>query len=854
MKRLVNTLLCSAATFVGSQAAQARQIAPPPSSVSQPPSPASPSDTRLAVPSDVTQSDTTGVTSASVADIVVTARRQNESLQNVPATVQAISGESLKKLNFTQFQDVAAVVPGLTLNNGNYASGGAPAPSIRGVSYDAVSSPSPTVDIYFNEIPTNASLVFQALYDVGGIEVLRGPQGTSRGRTAPSGAILISSRKPDLADTGGYISMLGTQKGSINGQAAVNVPLIADRLAIRLSGVVDQGQGNFVKSANGGVSPFRNTESGRASLAVAPFDGFDANIVYQYTNTRSRQYLQVVGNGAVGGFVATAPKAYNGPVILGGDRLSASEVPFFNNQRSHQITGAANLSVLGHKLSYVGGYVKTNTLARNTLDADNSYKGDYFQVLPGKGESQSHEIRLASDNKDSILSYAVGYFHSFSKNNLNGTTIGSYLPGAFGSPDSVPNPQLYNQTYTLGVGIENRGRYTEDSFYGTATLKVGSATELTGGIRYIISKQNAITNVVVTSGTLAAAVPVPCALAGLASAPYPGYCNIELNLNAPAGGGISDERDTPIVYSASLSHRFNDAILAYATVGSSWRRGGNNFFARNGENAPSLNALTFLQNETSTSYEAGLKTNFFNRRLRLNVAGFYQKFKNLNFTTQSIPYLSVDAAAVSVGSAAYNVAADATVRGFDADASFAITPLWSLGVTASYADGKVDNDLVPCRDGNLDGKPDTGTPTIAQFRAANLYISQCVTNQSVSRDPIWSATAQSEVRYPVGSSELYLRGLATYNPANPRRSIGYRVPAYTLINLYAGLRDETSRWDVGVFARNLFNKGVLLSRESASIGVGGQNATTFGDSGYNEASYTPPFEAGLSVRFAFGSR
>lgn len=854
MKRLMFTLLCSAATVVGSQAAQAQQATPSVGSDALATSSATTPNMTPATQGDGSQSDTTGVTDSAAADIVVTARRQSESLQNVPATVQAISGESIKKLNFTQFQDVAAVVPGLTLNTSGYNSGGAPAPSLRGVSYDATSSPSPTVDIYYNEVPTSANLVFQALYDIGGIEVLRGPQGTSRGRTAPSGAILLSTHKPDLADVGGYISMLGTQRGSINGQAALNLPLITDRVAIRLSGVVDQGQGNFVKSANGGVEPFRNTESGRASLALTPFDGFNANVVYQYTHTNSRQYLQVAGDGAVGGVVATAPAGYNGPVISGGDRLSSGEVPLFNNQRSHQLTGTANLSVLGHTLSYVGGYNKVDNNARNTVDTENSYTGDAFQVLPSVSQAQSHELRLASDNKNSFFSYAVGYFHSFSKGSLDGTTIGSYLPGAFGSPANLPDPKLFNPNYILGVAISNRTKNIEDSFYGTATLKLGSATELTGGVRYIISKQRAFTGVTVTSGTLAAAVPVPCALAGLAASPYAGYCNIALNLNAPAGGGSSDDRNTPIVYSASLSHRFNDQVLAYATVGSSWRRGGNNFFLTNGENAPSLSALTFLPNETSTSYEVGVKTNFFDRRLRLNVAGFYQKFKNLNFLTQSVPYLSSSAASVMVGSSSINVAADAVVKGFDADANFVITPLWSFGVTASYADGKVDHDVVPCRDGNLDGKPDSGTPTVAQFRAANEFIAQCVTNQSVSRDPIWSATAQSEIHYPVGSSEVYLRGLASYNPENSRRSVGYRVPGYTLVNLYAGLRAEDSRWDVGVFARNLFNKGVLLSREPANLGTGGQNATTFGDTGYAEATYTPPFEAGLSVRYSFGSR
>jgi len=276
MKGIVFALMCGGSLLVAPGMAAAQQAGGDVKPASQA-AEATPQAGSAGEATDVTgaQADTTGVNETNPGDIVVTARRQSENLQNVPSTVQAISGESVQKLNLTQFQDVAALVPGLTLGTGNFAAGGAPAPSIRGVSYDVGASPSPTVDIYFNEVPIDAATAFQAIYDLGGVEVLRGPQGTLRGRTAPSGAILLSTRKPDMTEVGGYVSMLGTEKGSINGQAALNVPLLTDKLAVRLSGVVDQSQGNFIRSANRGVNPYRNTESGRASIAFSPFDALD---------------------------------------------------------------------------------------------------------------------------------------------------------------------------------------------------------------------------------------------------------------------------------------------------------------------------------------------------------------------------------------------------------------------------------------------------------------------------------------------------------------------------------------------------------------------------------------------------
>lgn len=802
------------------------------------------------------EADTTGVTDNAPGDVVVTARRQSENLQNVPSTVQAISGESVQKLALTQFQDVASIVPGLSLGTGNLQSGLAPAPSIRGVSYDVAASPSPTVDLYVNEVPINAGVAFQTIYDLGGVEVLRGPQGTLRGRTAPSGAILLSTRKPDLHDVGGYASLLGTQKGSINGQGAINVPLIDDVLAVRVAGAIDQGDGNFVHSVSGGVSPFRNTESGRASVSLNPFEGFDAGVVYQYTHQNSRQYVQYEGQGASGGVLPTAPFGYNGPRIEAGDRATASEAPRFADQTTHQITGFANLSVLGHTLSYVGGYVEQGSHVRQAQDNANLVRGDYFQDLHTTSVAQSHELRLASDNRSGFLSYTAGYFHSYSRNSVIGVQPASFLPGAFGSPADVPDPGQFNPRFALDLNIASGGPSIEDSFFGNVTLRLGRRTELTGGVRYIRSKQDASTSVKLASGLIAQAIGLPCDLAGFPST-YPGYCDIPITLNQPVGGGVNNKVDKPVVYNVSLSHRFSDSILVYATIGSSWRRGGNNFFTNNAEHSPALDALLFLANETSTSYEVGLKTNFLDRRLRFNIAGFYQRFRNLNFQLQAVPYLSANGATVVAESSTFSTAADAEVKGFDADLSFAVTPNWSFGVTASYADGKVANDLIPCRDSNFDGVPDAGVVTVADFRARNLYIAQCVSNQSVSRDPLWSATAQSELRQPLGASEGYLRGLLSFYPENDRRNVGYRSPAYALVNLYAGVRAPEGQWDVGVFARNLFDTGVRLGREPVDVNPLGNTSALFGDgvnTGYREVVYTPPLEVGVSVRYAFGSR
>lgn len=137
----------------------------------------------------------------SLEEIIVTARRKDESIQDVPQVVDAVTPETLAKYNIQSFQDVAILVPGPTLSNDG--SGFAAKAAIRGANFEINSATSPTVAFYLNEAVLDANFLLQSMFDVGQIEVLRGPQGTLRGRSAPSGAITVTTHKADLSGFGG---------------------------------------------------------------------------------------------------------------------------------------------------------------------------------------------------------------------------------------------------------------------------------------------------------------------------------------------------------------------------------------------------------------------------------------------------------------------------------------------------------------------------------------------------------------------------------------------------------------------------------------------------------------------------
>src|SRR6202008_1744074 len=134
-------------------------------------------------------------------------------------SVHAGTADSLQKLNIKQFQDVQYVVPGLSLSA--TSQGYSSSASLRGVTYDVSSGAQPTVALYLNDAPVQANSLFQSLFDIGQIEILKGPQGTTRGVSAPSGAITVTTHKPDLSEFGGYADVTMTDIHGRNAQGAI---------------------------------------------------------------------------------------------------------------------------------------------------------------------------------------------------------------------------------------------------------------------------------------------------------------------------------------------------------------------------------------------------------------------------------------------------------------------------------------------------------------------------------------------------------------------------------------------------------------------------------------------------------
>jgi len=206
-------------------------------------------------------------------EIIVTARKREETLQKVPVAVSAFTGEGLRQKNITNIYDIAANVPGLAVRSGA-AERGTVDFFIRGQGSTANSPPS--VITYFGEAPAYTSLLGSDIefYDIGSVQVLKGPQGTLFGRSATGGAVLLGPQRP-TNKIEGYVTVRAGSYNMHELNGALNIPLIPDVLKMRFSGSVERRDG-FFKNTNGfRDQDDRHREGYRLQLDFTPSPVFE---------------------------------------------------------------------------------------------------------------------------------------------------------------------------------------------------------------------------------------------------------------------------------------------------------------------------------------------------------------------------------------------------------------------------------------------------------------------------------------------------------------------------------------------------------------------------------------------------
>ncbi|WP_029936073.1 TonB-dependent receptor [Sphingomonas sp. UNC305MFCol5.2] len=692
-----------------------------------------------------------GQASSTGDDIVVTARRREESLQDTPVAITALSAEMLEERQIVQTQDLERITPSLQFKPAGQLSGNSASSVvfIRGVGQvDPTAAVDPGVGIYLDEVYLGRAVGGAIDFgDIAGVEVLRGPQGTLFGRNTIGGAILVRTRQPELGSWNGRARVRVGSDDLVEGFAALNIPL-GDTAAARVSGGFRKRDGYVIREYDGLDLGNDNSYSINGAIKWEPSTDFDlfvrgdyskrdehgAPFVFAGINEQAPvAAIASVGAGCPG---ATIPFA---PIAPGNPRFGPPNVPMINDPRCAndlQIRGpfvnGGTAPVMSR--SEIWGLAATanirltdvaavklisayrNTSSRGIRDADNTPLTLITTDVGAQSEQISQEVQLQLD-WGSVSAIVGGYYFN------EVTDERATVPLAFPPSPPVIASILAGRGGSRDLQI-SRLKTDSVAAFGEVSLKPAEGLEVTGGLRYTTDRKTFRGTVL---NLFPASLPDPDPLPTLAI-PQGGPLFI---YNRPFTRSFS-----ALTGSASVQYRWSEAISTYASYARSFKSGG--FNTR--YNAPPPGNLPVpFDEESVTSYEIGAKTNI--GRLRLNLAAFQANYDDIQliFRQGVVPLL-------------FN-AGKARIRGLEAEANYRAP--WGLIVNASAS--KLDDEIqsiTPVPGATATVAPGDDLPLTPDFQA-NFGIGwEFDLGGNAVLTPRFDGSYQSKVAFITGSIPL----------------------------------------------------------------------------------------------------
>ena len=685
-------------------------------------------------------------------EIIVTAQRRSENLRDVPIAVTAIDSRAAENFNLRNIDNLQIVTPGLTFNKGT----GYVQSFIRGVGSNF---PNPGLE---SAVATYVDGAYQqnsfgSVFELldASVQVLKGPQGTLYGRNATGGAILINSNEP--TDTlEGYV--LG-EYGSFDhvlGEAVINLPVTPD-LAVRVAG-------RYVSDGGYGRNRFDGEE-------VYNRDALTVRGTVAYTPAGSDFSARLIG-----GHIESSDNVSGSRQILDGVNCAACAIPgsgipvddFYDTNIDFLVPVETNATWGNLRLRLDSGDVRFESTTayshqKTTAGSDLDYSPfPLFALSPGnvsKTFNQEFQVSAPATSWADVL-FGLSFLHDDTQSNW-------LVQGA----GFAPVVALTGEEVTSNSDISTQSV----SAYGEVTLRPVAGLSLIAGGRYTYDKR--ILETVLSESAF-------LALAG--------------------GSGVpSDRRATN---SRSFTPRF---VVAYdfgqVNIYASYNQG----FKSGGFSTPPF-ALPapIVEPEEIESYEVGAKFVSDDQRVRVNIAGFYYNYDNVQVTIIDL----------SKGGAVIQNAASARGKGVEADVSF--RPVSGLELIAggayldayyrNFPEGSVN---VPTAGGLVSGTEDlSGFPLV--------------------RSPKWTGYLGANIDTPINNDwKAGLNLIARYSSrydfvpgaGGPLRLD--RQPAYTIVNLNATISPMDDRFEVGLFVDNLTDEKYFLTVQTAApFGAQAQSA------------------------------
>jgi outer membrane receptor protein involved in Fe transport len=729
-----------------------------------------------------------------LADITVTARKRDESLQDVPVSVQALGTDALASLGVKSFEDYALLLPSVSFKS--FGVPGSATVLMRGISDGGdgnASGSQPSVGMYLDEAPvtTISSNLDIHIYDVARIEALAGPQGTLFGASAESGVLRVVTNKPTTDKFEGRVDVgYGRTQGGADSHSVegfVNIP-ITDKAAIRLVGwsLKDGGwidnvpgtrsyklEGGYGYNANnfGRVATLTNAglvgqnqndsknDGYRAALKVNLTDNWTATLGATGQNTTSDGVWEsdpknTGNNHSIQRFTTEQRKddfTQTSWTLEG--QMGNNHLTYSGSHLDRHVDYTSDYSKYGEDAYFVPYYAcdysatGPNLKTQSATDCTSLYE---YYVSRNHYTRTSHEVRLQSTGQGG-LQYVVGAFYQEAEHQYTNLWVQPGMSPTLEVPGySVP---------TVFFRTDQQRKDKQKAVFGELYYDLTSSLRATIGARHY-DESSAVKGVVGWG---------------------PGnYCTTDPTCRDTFSD--SSVSFTGQIYKANLSWKLSPDHMLYATYSEGYRPGGEN-------RDPGLLKTVGTQSwepDKLKNYELGWKTSWLDKRLRWNGAVYLMDWDKIQYTQYDF-YLSACCGNV------YNLST-AEVKGLETDIAWSLTRGLTLAASVSYNDAKTTGDFL-----------------IQNVSRPQNNVFAVPSGTALPNVPKTKANARLRYDFPIGEYEAFMQVSDTYvgdSTSRIRPKESYPQSSYNLVNLSGGL--VKGRWGSELYINNATNEAADL--------------------------------------------
>jgi iron complex outermembrane receptor protein len=712
-------------------------------------------------------------------DIVVTATYSAQRLQDTPIAITAITGEGLTARGLDNVQEIGGAIPNAFIRPGSASQAGAVTIAMRGViqtEYNYAFDPG--VGVYIDDVyhGTQVGAAFD-LMDIDRIEVLRGPQGTLFGKNSLGGAIRVFSKTPKGDNSGTIEVTYGRYnrtevRGSYDFALSDNLFARVSGLAQKIDGYVDQIDftcqmqkngtpqlaGSFPSRVQGADSCKIGSEGGKklyaakVMLRYVPTDTLELNLSADYSDND----LEMPGDV----LIRTNASTTDGYVSRRNDEYFAKYGIRYDNRfvppsRYQTYATFADIDT-GRQYPNYAGVESWGVSGKVDYDVTPDVHAKFIAAYKTYDSSYTH------DPDASPLAFSIAYFplhHEQTSLELQVTgkaldnvlewTLGGYYYDANGTMRGAIDPYVYGR-WTIKDDVTDSNK----SAFAHLVAHVTDRLSLTGGLRWSKTRKSYTFN-------------------------HPGL----LVVTDPVVGQL-----TRVDWKLGADFKLTDELMVYGQAATGFRPPG-----VNPRPTTAIQLLPF-DAEEMTSYEIGLKSEFFDRRLRLNLAGFYS-----DYSKRLTSVLRYECTGLTTP---VDLPAQCGTRPFVQWFIFETAPAKVKGIEAELTARPVDGLTINAALGYNKFENGVKTPGQPGYRNPEQLI-----------QPEWNANAGIEYGLPLAGGTLtprldwFYQSLMTFGPSttSPRTDL-YSVPAYSVFNGRVGYQTADKAWSITLSATNLFNK------------------------------------------------